>query len=1740
MASFNSKSFEKKLKSLDASQTAIRTLALWIIHHRQFAKVIAESWLDQLKKAGKPEKRLVLFYLANDVVQNGRKKAKDLLQILVESFKEAMGLLCDDTIKTQVERVLTIWGERSIYDTDLVDKLRGRLDLAQKKKLKEKEIKEAAKEIANAQPETPQRKPVPPDFKVSKLLVAIKKSTSLENDMEHKHKKVEDLKIDVSSFDSVRHVKDRSSVGRFYKDFEESKVILEDYCHTLSKASTDKLILMDLLDGGDAFYEAAQEEARVIVNAYKTFGNRLNSMKRKLDTKIKKLEEIEYETSSYEPVVEPISDEDEVQEINSQTNSFEDEERNDDSHAMDPDLNFSISYNEDSMQSDADSQSQDSLEIMETQDMELDSASDEDSSLVFSQQYDPAAAVNLSSDYGNDTQLNTSVPKANGILPSSLEVDFMPQDTVVDLQMGTLQPQSSLPLLEQLSPRIPGLIYQETAPLIATSTDMKASIISGIQDNTALLGSLNNSLNDMIASATPFSLANPSEANMPTPSSMSAVLDNLFHGGLGKTVKSVINSEHQTLVTEDKPSRSGGSTPVQDEGAESESEQADLTPNVNAKERPLQNLIDSLFPMLSKSLQTIKEKQAEVEKEPEEKVEPDVTDAMMFALGENSEKDEVPRRKGKFVPFGSTKSPSPKPIVRSDISNSPLSSRIKARHDSQPKEVVQIPGLGIGEDHRNKAEIQISHQETLTPLQQLHQHRHQQLLQPLTSQDSLNLSVEQPQSFYGDQPITHLMEPVSQTLLPSQQQGILIQQGGLPVGHMPSGQMDPQLQQAQLPFGQLINASKEMNLISAIPPGFIIPSLPETVHQPVSSVQALDSLGQMTSHSQQLSFTPSGQHLSQTIALSVAEPLQQSLTSSLPPNLYKGEVENNEVELEDAVSNVSEGEGLDAGEGEWVERNIDEERGRDVKDRKEKDHEKESFHSSRKESAKSTNDRKGSDRKKHTDEKRSSDERKGSDHRKVSDDRKNSHPNDKKNSEEQKDSDEKDKKVPDEQRSSRRHRSRSPSDKKDGGSHRHSSSKHRSSNKDEDRKSKRSSSRSPSRRDSHRSSRDEKSTDRRKSTRQSSPHRRKSRGHRSSSKEKDRKRKHSPENTDPMYYNDRRSPTPEMDASSKKDVDLPPFQADVNQFQGEVTPFSGELRQFNQNVGQFNPPGQQMQILNPVLASNPQLPNVPVMSAQTLLPRGIQLMGMGGPRVLRPVTAEMIQHMKDQGQILPQPIGKISKDGTLIPNNPTFGLSDAGIIDPSAVSSEGENTTTTTVPTFSQNNNLPLTNNSAPACDIGVASGIATTFGTVGTETVTQILPNMQDNVNILPNAISGVGGALSAAPVDLQKLLSGNLSLISNLPLGGELRPRMPNLHIERAALDMLPQLPPLEINSNLQKLLLQQPQPNFNSQQSQAEQPQMIRFDSPPRPNGQLVADQVLRPRFDKPPPIFEPPPRFDVPPPRFDVPPPRFSVPPPRFDHPPPRFDHPPPRFDQSRPVLLERPPNAGPPGMLNGPVAQFPGNPRPSFNQPNSQKVFDLPDRVPHRAEPDPLLDALEKANDSRREDLSIAELQAKERKRSLSFESDAEKANNCNDTKVEDVRQALESPSKTESSENCNTNLDAKKAEENIVNESESSEQGNDMTSDSDIRLHPPADVQPPEYQRAPQNDFRPRFEGTFDNRPPYDGPHFDGPPPFNGPPPFDVRLRFDSRPRFRGRARFEIRPRFPENIKPQVDRYTLP
>ena len=50
MATFNAKSFEKKLNAMDLSQTSIQTVSLWIIHHRQSIREIVAVWIEMMKK----------------------------------------------------------------------------------------------------------------------------------------------------------------------------------------------------------------------------------------------------------------------------------------------------------------------------------------------------------------------------------------------------------------------------------------------------------------------------------------------------------------------------------------------------------------------------------------------------------------------------------------------------------------------------------------------------------------------------------------------------------------------------------------------------------------------------------------------------------------------------------------------------------------------------------------------------------------------------------------------------------------------------------------------------------------------------------------------------------------------------------------------------------------------------------------------------------------------------------------------------------------------------------------------------------------------------------------------------------------------------------------------------------------------------------------------------------------------------------------------------------------------------------------------------------------------------------------------------------------------------------------------------------------------------------------------------------------------------------------------------------
>lgn len=76
---FNTLDFEKKLSQLKDTQESIQGLSSWCLKQRAHHKKIVSSWLNVLKRV-KVEQRLVLFYLANDVIQYSKRKNYEFVE----------------------------------------------------------------------------------------------------------------------------------------------------------------------------------------------------------------------------------------------------------------------------------------------------------------------------------------------------------------------------------------------------------------------------------------------------------------------------------------------------------------------------------------------------------------------------------------------------------------------------------------------------------------------------------------------------------------------------------------------------------------------------------------------------------------------------------------------------------------------------------------------------------------------------------------------------------------------------------------------------------------------------------------------------------------------------------------------------------------------------------------------------------------------------------------------------------------------------------------------------------------------------------------------------------------------------------------------------------------------------------------------------------------------------------------------------------------------------------------------------------------------------------------------------------------------------------------------------------------------------------------------------------------------------------------------------------------------------
>lgn len=129
MSGFTAEAFASKLSKLSDSQASIQTLSHWVQYHRKACAESAVAWAAETLRVP-PNRQLVFVYLANDILQNSRRKGPEfiktygpqLVTVLPKVYANASA-----TVQAKLQRLLGIWEERHVLPSNTLADIRTRM-----------------------------------------------------------------------------------------------------------------------------------------------------------------------------------------------------------------------------------------------------------------------------------------------------------------------------------------------------------------------------------------------------------------------------------------------------------------------------------------------------------------------------------------------------------------------------------------------------------------------------------------------------------------------------------------------------------------------------------------------------------------------------------------------------------------------------------------------------------------------------------------------------------------------------------------------------------------------------------------------------------------------------------------------------------------------------------------------------------------------------------------------------------------------------------------------------------------------------------------------------------------------------------------------------------------------------------------------------------------------------------------------------------------------------------------------------------------------------------------------------------------------------------------------------------------------------------------------------------------------------------------------------------------------------
>ncbi|XP_066598963.1 regulation of nuclear pre-mRNA domain-containing protein 1B [Prorops nasuta] len=296
MTGFTESALVKRLMDLNPSQQSIQTVSLWIIHHRKHHPSIVKVWFKELCKV-KDNRKLMFMYLANDVIQNSKKKGpefgREFESVLPKAFEHMKGF--DEKTRERLIRLLNIWEERGVYDKAQIAEFKVALDpngdknkntqLSRKrpridkydaeKKREKKERKKSETEIIEVDgtkelhvtlsPRTPAGDP-PETEELIKALMDLENTASSDAGV---RERIASLPPEVSEVSLLANLADRTAADQLSVAVNEAAALLADYNGRLQAEMEDRRRLLTMLRDYTLAQRQLLQQAQTTLEEYK-------------------------------------------------------------------------------------------------------------------------------------------------------------------------------------------------------------------------------------------------------------------------------------------------------------------------------------------------------------------------------------------------------------------------------------------------------------------------------------------------------------------------------------------------------------------------------------------------------------------------------------------------------------------------------------------------------------------------------------------------------------------------------------------------------------------------------------------------------------------------------------------------------------------------------------------------------------------------------------------------------------------------------------------------------------------------------------------------------------------------------------------------------------------------------------------------------------------------------------------------------------------------------------------------------------------------------------------------------------------------------------------------------------------------------------------------------------------------------------------------------------------------------